>query len=716
MLSIETCTGTAGVSGGQHRKFSGEKILQEECVMLRSEHILKGLGNQYYRATYKSMGFTTEDLKRPLIGIANAWSECVPGHYNLRQVAQRVKDGIYRAGGTPIEFGVIGGCDGMGQGHDGMHFIMPSRELIANSIESMAQINLFDGLVLLGSCDKIVPGMILGALRANVPTVFVSGGPMLPGTGPDGEGSTDLNTLFDGAGKVAAGTMTEEELAYFEDTACPTCGSCSGMFTANSMNCLCEALGIALPGNGTVPAVYSERIRLAKRAGMKVMELLRDNVRIKDILNAAAVRNAMECDMAFGGSTNTVLHLTAIANAAGCPITMADWDAASARTPHLVKLAPSGPRPLIDLYRVGGVPAVMGELGRLGLLDESALTCMGPLPEYLARCCPPADGEVCRTGENPYSAQGALKVLYGNLAPDGSVVKKAAVDPSMLCHTGPARVFDSEEAACAAINGGAIVPGDVVVIRYEGPAGGPGMREMLAPTSAICGMGLSTSVALITDGRFSGATKGPAVGHVSPEAAAGGPIALICEGDSVTVDIEGGALTLNVSDEDAKRYIKIFTALSKEEIDALTAEHEAAPHLRVLQKCLAKEVTIMVHSEEDYNAAVDASNILFGNATSDALKKLDEDTLLAVFEGVPQFEISRDALAAGVKAVDLFVDNAAVFASKGEMRKLVQGGGVSLNKEKLAAFDQVITTADLLDEKYLLVQRGKKNYYLIIAK
>ena len=302
--------------------------------------------------------------------------------------------------------------------------------------------------------------------------------------------------------------MTEEELAYFEDTACPTCGSCSGMFTANSMNCLCEALGIALPGNGTVPAVYSERIRLAKRAGMKVMELLRDGVRIKDILNAAAVHNAMECDMAFGGSTNTVLHLTAIAAAAGCPITMADWDEAGARTPHLVKLAPSGPRPLIDLYRVGGVPAVMGELGRLGLLDESALTCMGPLPEYLKSCCPPADGEVCRTGENPYSEAGALKVLYGNLAPDGSVVKKAAVAPSMLRHTGPARVFDSEEAACAAIGAGAIVPGDVVVIRYEGPAGGPGMREMLSPTSAICGMGLSTAVALITDGRFPAPPRG----------------------------------------------------------------------------------------------------------------------------------------------------------------------------------------------------------------
>ena len=443
---------------------------------LRSDQIKRGVARAPHRSLLKADGITDEEMDRPFIAVLSSRNDVIPGHTHLDKIAEAVKAGIYMAGGVPFEISTIGVCDGIAMNHEGMHYSLVSREVIADSVECAVMGHAFDGLVCIPNCDKIVPGMILGALRANVPTVFVSGGPMLPGTGPDGEGSTDLNTLFDGAGKVAAGTMTEEELAYFEDTACPTCGSCSGMFTANSMNCLCEALGIALPGNGTVPAVYSERIRLAKRAGMKVMELLRDNVRIKDILNAAAVRNAMECDMAFGGSTNTVLHLTAIANAAGCPITMADWDAASARTPHLVKLAPSGPRPLIDLYRAGGVPAVMGELGRLGLLDESALTCMGPLPEYLARCCPPADGEVCRTGENPYSAQGALKVLYGNLAPDGSVVKKAAVDPSMLCHTGPARVFDSEEAACAAINGGAIAPGDVVVIRYEGPAGGPGMR------------------------------------------------------------------------------------------------------------------------------------------------------------------------------------------------------------------------------------------------
>ncbi|MCD8315831.1 MAG: dihydroxy-acid dehydratase, partial [Eggerthellaceae bacterium] len=452
-------------------------------------------------------------------------------------------------------------CDGIAMNHMGMHYSLVSREIIADSVEASVEGHAFDGLVCIPNCDKIVPGMLIGALRANVPTVFVSGGPMLPGKDKPGCGvTTDLNTLFDGAGKVAAGKMTEEELSWYEDTACPTCGSCSGMFTANSMNCLCEALGIALPGNGTIPAVYSERIRLAKHAGMKVMELVNEGIKIRDIINAPSIHNAMECDMAFGGSTNTVLHLTAIAQAAGCPITMDDWDEVSARTPHLVKLQPSGPRPLIDLYEVGGVPVVMGELDELGLLDDDALTCEGPLPEYLKKYAKKADGDVVRTIDNPFSEVGALKILYGNLAPDGSIVKKSAVDPSMLTHTGPARVFDSEEEACDAINSSKIKPGDVVVIRYEGPRGGPGMREMLTPTSAICGMGLSTSVALITDGRFSGATKGPAVGHVSPEAAAGGPIALIREGDSITVDIDNGVLTLNISDEEFDQRKREFKA------------------------------------------------------------------------------------------------------------------------------------------------------------
>ena len=521
-------------------------------MQLRSDAIKRGLARAPHRSLLKADGLTDEEMNRPLVAVFSSKSDIIPGHNNLDKISEAVKAGIYMAGGVPFEIDTIGVCDGIAMNHDGMHYSLVSRETIADSFEIAVQGHAFDAAVCIPNCDKIVPGMLLGALRVNLPTVFVSGGPMLPGhkqgctCGP----TTDLNSLFDGVGQVQAGTMTDEELKYLEDSACPTCGSCSGMFTANSMNCLCEALGIALPGNGTIPAVYSERLRLAKHAGMKVMELLEKNICIRDIITPAAIHNAMECDMAFGGSTNTVLHLTAIAMEAGCPITMDDWDAASARTPHLVKLQPSGPRPLIDLYAVGGVPVVMHELAELDLLDTSALTCMGTLPEYLKSCTKPADGEVCRTHDNPISPVGALRVLHGNIAPDGGIVKKAAVDPSMMKHTGPARCFDSEEEACEAIFGGKINPGDVVVIRYEGPAGGPGMREMLTPTSAICGMGLSTSVALITDGRFSGASKGPCIGHVSPEAAAGGPIAFIHEGDMVTVDIEGGKLDVDVSDEE----------------------------------------------------------------------------------------------------------------------------------------------------------------------
>ena len=518
-------------------------------MQLRSDAMKKGVARAPHRSLLKADGLTDEEISRPLIAVFNSRNDIIPGHNNLDKICEAVKAGIYMAGGVPFEISTIGVCDGLAMNHDGMHYSLVSREAIADSFECAVQGHAFDGAVCIPNCDKIVPGMILGALRVNIPTVFVSGGPMLPGHKPgctDGP-TTDLNTLFDGAGQVSAGTMTEEELKYFENTACPTCGSCSGMFTANSMNCLCEALGIALPGNGTIPAVYSERLRLAKHAGMKVMELLEKGISIRDVITAPAIHNAMECDMAFGGSTNTVLHLTAIAMEAGCPITMDDWDAASARTPHLVKLQPSGPRPLIDLYAVGGVPVVMHELAELGLLDNEALTCMGPLPAYIANCTKPADGEVCRTHDNPFSKVGALRVLHGNIAPDGGIVKKSAVDPSMLTHTGPARCFNSEEEACDAIFAGEIKPGDVVVIRYEGPKGGPGMREMLTPTSAIVGMGLSKSVALITDGRFSGASKGPCVGHVSPEAASGGPIALIEDGDEITVDIEGGKLELHVS-------------------------------------------------------------------------------------------------------------------------------------------------------------------------
>ena len=516
---------------------------------LRSHAITQGVARAPHRSLLKADGLTDEEMQRPLVAVFNSRNDIIPGHTNLDKICEAVKAGIYMAGGVPFEISTVGVCDGIAMNHDGMHYSLVSREAIADSFECAVQGHAFDAAVCIPNCDKIVPGMILGALRVNIPTVFVSGGPMLPGLkhGTTDYITTDLNTLFDGAGQVNAGTMTEEELKFYENTACPTCGSCSGMFTANSMNCLCEALGIALPGNGTIPAVYSQRIRLAKRAGMKVMELLEKGITIRDIINEHSIHNAMECDMAFGGSTNTVLHLTAIAMEAGCPITMDDWDAASARTPHLVKLQPSGPLPLIALYAVGGVPVVMHELGELGLLDEDAMTCMGPLPEYLAGT-KAADGEVCRKHDNPFSKQGALRVLHGNLAPNGGIVKKSAVDPAMMTHTGPARCFNSEEEACEAIFGGQIKPGDVVVIRYEGPAGGPGMREMLTPTSAIVGMGLSKSVALLTDGRFSGASKGPCVGHISPEAAAGGPIGLVEDGDQITVDIEGGQIALHVDE------------------------------------------------------------------------------------------------------------------------------------------------------------------------
>ena len=515
-------------------------------MSLRSDAVRVGVPRAPHRSLFKADGLTDEELKRPLIAVVNSRTDVIPGHNNLDKIADAVKAGIYMAGGIPFEVGTIGVCDGIAMNHDGMHYSLVSREVIADSVECYVQGHAFDGIVCIPNCDKIVPGMLIGALRVNIPTVFVSGGPMLPGKQPDGCGTT----LFDGAGQVAAGTMTEEQLKYYEDTACPSCGSCSGLFTANSMNCLCEALGIALPGNGTVPAVYSERIRLAKQAGMKIMELVNNNIKIGDVISQAAIHNAMECDMAFGGSTNTVLHLIAISHAAGHPITMEDWEEASKRTPHLVKLQPSGPRPLIDLYEVGGVPVVMHELDQLGLLDHSAITVVGSFDEYIKNHTKPADGEVCRKHDNPLSPQGALKVLHGNIAPKGGIVKMSAVDPSMYKHTGPARVFDSEEDACQAIFGGEINPGDVVVIRYEGPKGGPGMREMLTPTSAIVGMGLSKSVALLTDGRFSGASKGPCVGHISPEAAAGGPIAYVHEGDSITVDIEGGIISLNIPDEE----------------------------------------------------------------------------------------------------------------------------------------------------------------------
>ena len=514
---------------------------------LRSDAIKRGLARAPHRSLLKADGLTDEELDRPLVAVVSAQNEVIPGHLHLQQIADAVKAGVRMAGGTPLQVNTIGVCDGIAMNHEGMHYSLTSREVIADSVECAVQGHQFDAMVLIPSCDKIVPGMLIAAARLDIPTMLVSGGPMLAGRGRDGS-QTDLNSLFDAVGQVTAGTMTEEECHWLEGTACPTCGSCSGMFTANSICCLAEALGIALPGNGTVPAVYSERIRLAKRAGMKVMELVEKNVTARQIITSSAIHNGMVLDMAFGGSTNTMLHLTAIAQAAGCPVTMDDWDRASAETPNIVRIAPAGPLHIQDLNDVGGVSAIIGELGRAGHLDMSALTCHGTMAEWVA-ACPPVDGEVVRSVDNAYSPDGGLKVMRGSLAPDCGVVKKSAVDPGMWRHSGPARVFDSEEEACKAIFGGAINPGDVVVIRYEGPSGGPGMREMLTPTSAICGMGLASSVALITDGRFSGASKGPCIGHVSPEAAAGGPIALVEEGDIIDIDIQAGTLELCVPDE-----------------------------------------------------------------------------------------------------------------------------------------------------------------------
>jgi dihydroxy-acid dehydratase len=441
-------------------------------------------------------------------------------------------------------------CDGIAMNHEGMRFSLVSREVIADSVEIAVAAHAFDAVVMIPNCDKVIPGMLMAAARLDLPTVVISGGPMLAGRGPKGE-AVDLDTVFTAVGKVTAGTMSAEDLLTLEEHACPTCGSCAGLFTANSMNCLIEAIGIGLPGNGTIPAVYSERIRLAKKAGMRVMELLEEGVTARQIMNAASIRNAMTLDMAFGGSSNTVLHLTAIAHEASADITLDDWAAVSARTPNLVRISPASDLHMEDLYVVGGIPAIMGELARGGLIDTEAPTVDGRTMGQIAAAAPEADGRVIHRLDDPYYPEGGLRVLRGNLAPDGAVVKQSAVPKEMRVLTGPARVFDAEEDAVAAILDGSIVAGDIVVIRYEGPKGGPGMREMLTPTSAIAGIPeLAKSVALITDGRFSGATKGPAVGHVSPEAAAGGPIALVAEGDSVTVDIDAAALTLHVTEEE----------------------------------------------------------------------------------------------------------------------------------------------------------------------
>jgi dihydroxy-acid dehydratase len=515
---------------------------------MRSDRVKKGIERAPHRSLLKAIGYTDEELERPLVGVVNAKNEIIPGHVHLGTIADAVKAGIRSAGGTPIEFPSIGVCDGIAMGHEGMKYSLASRELIADSIETMVQAHALDGLVLVPNCDKIVPGMIMAAARLNVPSVLVSGGPMLPGR--LGGADIDLNTVFEAVGKYHAGKLDEAGLAAVERSACPGCGSCSGMFTANSMNCLAEVLGLGLPGNGTVPAVSAERIRLAKAAGAAVMRAIERDLKPRDLLNERQFRNALALDMALGCSTNSMLHLPAIAAEAGIKLDLDMANEIAAKTPNLCHLAPSGPHHVHQLHEAGGVPAVFRQLLKKGLLDGSAPTVSGKTIGEIAASAPEADGNVIRRIEAPYSQLGGIAVLSGNLAPDRAVVKRAAVAPEMLRHRGPARVFDSEDAANAAVLGGKIKAGDVVVIRYEGPRGGPGMREMLEATSALAGMGRDADTALITDGRFSGATRGAAIGHVSPEAAAGGPIALVREGDMISIDIDAGRLELEVDEKE----------------------------------------------------------------------------------------------------------------------------------------------------------------------
>ena len=514
---------------------------------MRSDSVKVGNAQAPHRSLFNALGYTEEERNRPLIGVVCSYNEIVPGHMNLDKIAEAVKMGVAMAGGTPIMFPAIAVCDGIAMGHVGMKYSLVTRDLIADSTECMALAHGFDGLVCIPNCDKNVPGLLMAAARLNIPTIFVSGGPMLAGHIHGKKRS--LSSIFEAVGSVEAGTMTQEELCLYEEKVCPTCGSCSGMYTANSMNCLTEAIGMGLRGNGTIPAVYSERIRLAKHAGMKIMELVEKNIRPRDIMTQEAFMNALTVDMALGCSTNTMLHIPAIAKEAGVELNLDIANELSAKTPNLCHLAPAGPTYMEDLNEAGGVYAVMNELTKKNLLNLDCMTVNGTTIGENIKNCKNMDPEVIRPVENPYSETGGIAVLKGNLAPDSGVVKRSAVVPEMMVHEGPARVFDCEEDAIAAIKGGKIVPGDVVVIRYEGPKGGPGMREMLNPTSAIAGMGLGSSVALITDGRFSGASRGASIGHVSPEAAVGGPIALVEEGDVIRVDIPANKLEVLVSDE-----------------------------------------------------------------------------------------------------------------------------------------------------------------------
>ena len=514
---------------------------------MRSDTVTKGMQQAPHRSLFNALGYTEEELEKPLVGIVCSYNEIVPGHMNLDKIANAVKMGVAMAGGTPVMFPAIAVCDGIAMGHIGMKYSLVTRDLIADSTDAMAMAHQFDALVMIPNCDKNVPGLLMAAARINVPTIFVSGGPMLAGRVKGCK--TSLSSMFEAVGSYAAGTMTAEDVQEFESKACPTCGSCSGMYTANSMNCLTEVLGMGLKGNGTIPAVYSERIRLAKHAGMKVMELWEKNIRPRDIMTEKAILNALTVDMALGCSTNSMLHLPAIAHEIGMDFDITFANEISAKTPNLCHLAPAGHTYMEDLNEAGGVYAVMNELNKKNLLYTECMTVTGKTVGENIEGCVNKDPDVIRPIENPYSETGGLAVLTGNLAPHGGVVKRSAVVEEMMVHEGPARVFDCEEDAIAAIKGGKIVAGDVVVIRYEGPKGGPGMREMLNPTSAIAGMGLGSSVALITDGRFSGASRGASIGHVSPEAAVGGPIALVEEGDIIKINIPENKIELAVSDE-----------------------------------------------------------------------------------------------------------------------------------------------------------------------
>ena len=515
---------------------------------MRSDLMKKGVQRVAHRTLFKSLGLTDEEIARPIIGIVNSQSDIVPGHMHLDSLVKAVRDGIYMGGGTPIQFPAIAVCDGIAMNHEGMSYALASREHIADSVEIMAMAHPFDALVFIPNCDKVVPGMLLAAIRLNIPSVFISGGPMLPGYG-NGK-ALALTDAFEAPGAFETGKLSAEEIKEIENHACPGCGCCAGLFTANSMNCLTEILGMSLPGSGTIPAVYSERVRLAKQTGMKIMELLEQDIRPRDIITKKALRNGLVCDMAMGCSTNTVLHFLAIAHEAGIDLNMHDIDAYSDKVPHIVKINPAGTHFIADLYRAGGLPAVMNRLSERGLIETDCLTVTGKTVGENIRDAKVKDSDVIRDFDNAYSATGGLAVLWGNICPDGAVVKKGAVLPSMLVHTGPAKCFDSEEECCEGLSAGKVLPGDVVIVRYEGPRGGPGMREMLSPTAALAGRGLDSTCALITDGRFSGVSRGASIGHVSPEAAAGGLIAYIQDGDMIEIDIPNHKLNLLVTEKE----------------------------------------------------------------------------------------------------------------------------------------------------------------------